>query len=187
MQNTSGTLASPLLPQISVEDTTTCFRKWKESTITPPSHRHLGHYKSFLISDSNDEKPEHITFDNVILQTINIILNATIDSGVLLTRWLTSIVVMIEQISTVLRINKLRVINIYEANYNLILKYFWSNQATKHAVKNKGICENQWEGVPGGSADLVSIVNEFITETHRLTFRNLVILQDDTKLVLIVS
>ena len=35
--------------------------------------------------------------------------------------------------------------------------------------------------VPGGSADLVALVNEFITETHRLIFHNLVILQNDTK------
>ena len=35
--------------------------------------------------------------------------------------------------------------------------------------------------VPGGSADLVALINEFITETHRLTFHNLVILQNDAK------
>ena len=103
---------------------TTCFRKWKESTTTPPSQIHLSNYKAFLISDSNDEKTEHITFDNAILQTINTILNATIASGVPLTRWFTSLVVMIEKIPVVPRINKLRVINIYEADYDLMLKYF---------------------------------------------------------------
>ena len=36
-------------------------------------------------------------------------------------------------------------------------------------------------GVPGGSADLVALINEFITETHRLTFHNLVIPQNDAK------
>ena len=36
-------------------------------------------------------------------------------------------------------------------------------------------------GVPGGSADLVALVNEFIAETHRLTFLSLVILQNDKK------
>ena len=88
---------------------------------------------------------------------------------------------MIDKIPAVPRINKLRVINIYEAYYNLMLKYFWSNQATKHTVKKKAIGENQWEGIPGGSANLVALINEFITETHRLTFRKLVILQNDAK------
>ena len=36
-------------------------------------------------------------------------------------------------------------------------------------------------GVPGGSSDLVALINEFITETHRLTFHNLVILKNDDK------
>ena len=44
---------------------------------------------------------------------------------------------MIEKILAVPRINKLRVINIYEANYILMLKYFWPKQATKHAVKEQ--------------------------------------------------
>ena len=181
LKKASGVLESPISPHISIEDMTSGFRKWKESTTTSPSQRHLGHYKSFLVSDSNDTKTEHANFDKAVLQTINTIINATIASGVPLTRWLTSLVVMIEKIPSVPRINKLRVINIYEADYNLMLKYFWPKQATKHAVQTKTIGENQWGGVPGGSADLVALINEFITETHRLTFHNLVILQNDAK------
>ena len=104
LQKTSGTLSSSLSPHIAVENMTTNFRKRKEITTTPLSHRHLRHYKSFLVSDSNHAKPEHIAFDNAILQTINTILNATIASGVHLTGWLTSLVVMIEKILAVLRI-----------------------------------------------------------------------------------
>ena len=121
---------------------TSGFHKWKESTTTPPSQRHLDHYKSFLVSDRNDNNPEHADFDKDILQTINTIVNATISSGMPLTRWLTSLVVMIEKIPTVPRINKLRVVNIYEADYNLLLKYIWPKQVTKHAVKEKTIGEN---------------------------------------------
>ena len=44
---------------------------------------------------------------------------------------------MIEKILAVPRINKLRVINIYEADHILMLKYFWPKQSTKHAVKEK--------------------------------------------------
>ena len=83
---------------------------------------------------------------------------------------------MIEKVPVVPQINKFRVVNIYEADYNLMLKYFWPNKSTKHEVKNKIVGKNQWGGVPGGSGDLVALINNFITETHRLTFRNLVIL-----------
>ena len=63
------------------------------------------------------------------------------------------------KIPAVPRINNLMVINIYEVDYNLLLKYFWPKQATKHAVKEKKFCENKWGGVPGGSANLVTRIN----------------------------
>ena len=135
LNKASGLLESLIYPHISIVDMTSGFRKWNESTTTSPSQRHLGHYKSFLVSDSNDNNPEHTNFDKDILQTINTIINAIIASGVPLTRWLTSLNVMIEKIPAVPRINKIRVINIYEVDYNLMLKYFWPKQTTKHAVK----------------------------------------------------
>ena len=125
LRNASGSLASPISPHISVADMTSGFRKWKERTTTSLLQRHLGHYKYFLVSDSNDDNLEHSDFDKSILQTINTIINTIIASRVPLRRWLTSLVVMIEKILAVPRINKIRVIDIYEADYNLMLKYFW--------------------------------------------------------------
>ena len=86
LKKTSGVLESPISPHISIEDMTSGFRKRKESTTTSPSQRHLGHYKSFLVSDSNDTHIDHANFDKAILQTINTIINATIASDVPLTR-----------------------------------------------------------------------------------------------------
>ena len=124
LQKASGSLESSIYPHILVADTTAAFRKWKESTTTSPLQSPLGHYTSFLVSDNNDDNLEHSDFDRVILQTINTIINATIASGVPLTRCITSLVIMIEKIPAVPRINKLSVIHIYEIDYNLMLKYF---------------------------------------------------------------
>ena len=40
---------------------------------------------------------------------------------------------MIEKFQHILRINKLRAINIYEEDYNLLLKFFWPKISTKNA------------------------------------------------------
>ena len=96
----------------------------KKCTTTFLSHRHLGHYKSFVVSNGNGNTPQYVTFDLDILKIISTILNTTINTGVPLTQWLSSIVVMIEKIPATPRINKLIVINIYEANYSLLLKFF---------------------------------------------------------------
>ena len=42
--------------------------------------------------------------------------------------------------------NRLRVINIYEADYNLILKYFWPHKTTQFAERNNLLGEHQWGG-----------------------------------------
>ena len=55
-----------------------------------------------------------------MLQTFNTTINATIESGHPLKRWLSPIVIMIEKIPNTPRINKLRIINIYEVDYNLL-------------------------------------------------------------------
>ena len=162
--------------QYLIEDITSGFKTCKEGITTSPSHCHLGYYKLFIVSDGNDNNPDHVVFDKAILQTINTILNTTIDSGFPLTRYLSSIVVMIEKIPARPHINKLRVINIYEANNNV-----WPNKVTKHAVLNKTLGENQWGYIPGCSADIVATIDEFIMEPHRLTFRDVAILQNDVK------
>lgn len=88
---------------------------------------------------------------------------------------------MIEKIPATPRINKLRVINIYEADYNLLLKHFLPNKATKYAVQTEIIGNNQWEYIPGGSAGLVTMIEKFILETYCITFKDLVTLQNDAK------
>jgi len=41
--------------------------------------------------------------------------------------------------------------------------------------------ENQWGCIPNCSADIVALVDEFIMETHQLTYRNLLKIHNDTK------
>ena len=132
-QQTSITfiLSSPLHHHISLTDMTQGFKKWKESTTTSPSTRHLGHYKSFLVSDGKDNDTNHFSFNTKMVYTFNTIINATIESGHPLNRWLSSIVIMIENIFNNPRINKLRIINIYEIDYNLIQKFFWPKDTPK--------------------------------------------------------
>ena len=89
--------------------------------------------------------------------------------------------VKIEKIISTPRINNLRVINIYEADYNFLLKFSWSNKATKHAVLNKTLGKNQWGCISGCSVDIVAMIDELILETNHLTLNYLVMIQNDTK------
>ena len=116
-----------------------------------------------------------------MLQTFNTIINATIESGHPLKRWLFSIFIMIEKILNTPRINEFRIINIFEADYNLIQKFFWSKLSNKHAEATPTLGENAWGCRPGCSVDNVALIDEFVNEVHRLTFQNLFKLQHDVK------
>ena len=54
LRKSSSALSSPLHHHISLSDMSQGLKKWKESTSTSPSNRHLGHCKSFLVSDRKE-------------------------------------------------------------------------------------------------------------------------------------
>ena len=79
------------------------------------------------------------------------------------------------------RINKLRMINIYKLDYNLLLKLCWPKLSTQHAEVTDNLGENRRRYKRNCSADNIDIIDIFITEVQRLTFRNILKLQIDAK------
>lgn len=78
-----------------------------------------------------------------------------------------------------IQINRLRLINLYEGDYNLVLKFFWSHKATKLADKLGLLGENQWGTKPLCSAEQPALMDEFIIDVYRITSRNIAKLQND--------
>ena len=91
--------------------------------ICDDSRNFIGHYKALLTFDDDADK-ELENFNIEMITTYNTIVNASIFLGTTLTRWEKSIAVIIEKNPGNTKIIKLRLINIYEADYNLILKHF---------------------------------------------------------------
>ena len=130
MKKTEKPLINKVHNKISLDEMKYAFTKWKERTPTSPSGRHLGHYKALIVSDGEEYNDELQAFSFEILSAYNVIINSAFALGTPLHRWEQSIVLMIENEKNNHRINRLRVINIYKADYNLILKYFWSHKTT---------------------------------------------------------
>jgi hypothetical protein len=109
---------------LSLQEFKQALRKWNEATSTSPSGRHLGHYKVLLRSDYCDELYHQDYSDpkERILKVYYDILTQASLSGISLYRWQNSTTAMIEKIPGCPKIQKLRVIHLYEADYNLILK-----------------------------------------------------------------
>ena len=91
---------------ITEDDIKKGFKSWKESTTTSPSGRHLGHYKALIQ-------------DPLLLTCMCKFLNIAISRGISIPRWCQAVNVLIEKDHGQPRINRLRIIHLFEADYNL--------------------------------------------------------------------
>jgi hypothetical protein len=94
---------------ISAEQFISEIKKWKERTSTSPSGRHLGHYKVAIL-------------DPLLTQIHTAMINFPVTYGFAPTRWCKSITPLIAKDAGKPYIQRLRVIHLFEADYNLFLK-----------------------------------------------------------------
>jgi hypothetical protein len=118
---------------LTMDDFTGKLKAWKETTSTSPiTKRHLGHYKCLIqviASKQDADNPDKITLraKRMLNAHYNLLRYAT-KHGVSLRRWRKVVNSMIEKEPGDPRIHRLRVIHLYEADYNLLLGIFWSQK-----------------------------------------------------------
>jgi hypothetical protein len=88
---------------------------------------------------------------------------------------------MIEKIKGSPRINKLRVIHLYEADYNLILKIIWAQKSVWNATKHDKLHEGQAGSRPNQRAIDVVLRKEMRYSYARLTRTALGTIDNDAK------
>ena len=115
-------------PYISEKEFERKIQTWRETTTTSPSGRHLGHYKALFIKPIADTEPEtpagqpsFTDKQTFIRQSILAIINFCLRTGHSLHRWKTIVNTMILKETGNYKIHRLRVIHIYEADFNLLL------------------------------------------------------------------
>ena len=80
---------------------------------------------------------------------------------------------MIEKEKNNPRINRLIIINESEADYNVILQFVWSHQATHNAETQNMLVKNQWGGRPKYSSDIAALLDIVISDIHNISGRTL--------------
>jgi hypothetical protein len=125
----------PISTAISEEDVSRGFRSWRETTTTSPSGRHLGHYKSIIQ-------------DTMLLRCFTQFLNIALFHGIAIPRWRNATNVMLEKDPASPRINRLRIIHLFEADYNFILKILWGSRLVQRALEFDLLHDGQFGSVP---------------------------------------
>jgi hypothetical protein len=107
--------------------------------------------------------------------------------GISLEHWQHSTTSMIQEIPGNPKINKLRVIHLYESDYNLLLKIIWARRLVWHVHDQKRISEGQAGSRPGRNAIDVVIQKEMKYLYGDLTHTRMATMDNDAKVVMIKS
>jgi hypothetical protein len=130
--------------------------KWDKHNTTSPSGIHLGHYDCIwrdarLPADDPIHKEFQKKQDKLLFATVDL-LNYALKHSYVFTRWKKVVNVMLQKDPGNPRIHRLRVIHLYEADYNLSLTAKW-RQAMLHAEDNHLLLNDGLYGSrPGRSA-----------------------------------
>jgi len=102
------------------------FRQWPERTTTSPSGRHLGIYKSLLKDMLPKDPPPDLplrTYGTDIMQYIYCLLQLALQHTHVFQQWRTVWNMYLEKKPSNLQIDALRTLHLFEADYNLLLKW----------------------------------------------------------------
>jgi hypothetical protein len=129
----------PISAQFPAQDIQSGFLKWRESTSTSPSGKHLGIYRSIILAKNNNlhtkqDIKNETTLAEILFLVQVLLINLAIRGTHSYTRWHTVHNFAIEKIPGYPLVQKLRVIHLVEADWNLILKYFTGRQVLRAAV-----------------------------------------------------
>ena len=151
---------------ISTDDVQKGFGKWKESTSTSPSGRHLGHYKAII------QHP-------ILLECLTKFLSIAISRGLSISRWQNAINIMLEKDPGRPTINRLRIIHLFEADFNFFLKIMWGYRLVHRAKDYNMINTGQYGSVPGKTAIELVMLNQISNDICRTNKTNLIRFEND--------
>ena len=159
-------------PHITIDDLKNGFKRWRESTSTSPSGRHLGHYRSIIAYthlEKTEDDDDKLPPSTRILGVIAKVTDLAIQHGIILDRWLNITNVMIEKIPGNPLYHKLRVIHLFEADMNLALGILWSQRIMKQAERKRALGEQQFGSRKGKSAEDVVLLKQLTYELMNIT------------------
>ena len=143
-------------PELTEEEYKGKIKAWDERTSTSPtSNMHLGHLKAYwaehTLAEGSKEATHIETVRRRILDGHLLLLNYAIQFGYSFRTWQRIVNNMLENNPGLPKIHRLRVIHLYEADYNLILGVKW-RQVLHHATSKGLINDGCYGSLPGKEA-----------------------------------
>jgi hypothetical protein len=115
---------------ISTDDWIRGWKKMRESTSSAPGG-HYGHYKTAAVAATLPD--DHADYWPILAELYASMASMPLRHGFAPKRWQTCIDAILEKIPGQPRIEKLRIIMLYEADFNFVLKLIWGRRLVRHA------------------------------------------------------
>jgi ribonuclease HI len=176
-----GQRIQPIPEIITVDEFCSGFRVWNERTTTSPSNRHLGLYKLLLRLPILDKDDNETNLSLKIMHLHYKISMSCAKMGRPLNRWCNVSTIMIQKDKNSTKITRLRVIHLYEADYNLLLKIVWARKGVRNAHNKNALNIGQAGSRPNMKAIDVVINKEMKYLYARLTRTALGTIDNDAK------
>jgi hypothetical protein len=171
-----------LSPLITEEEFISKFKSWNERTSTSPSGLHLGHYKALVSrNDADLTTDEGMAIENQrreLIRAHTAMLNYSLRHSYSFDRWKNVVNVMIEKEQGNSKIHRLRVIHIYEADYNFLLQAKW-RALIQHAEAENTLHPGQYGGRSGRDAKILVFIEELKTEICYASRKSLINFDND--------
>ena len=163
---------------ISTEDWIVGWKKMRESTASAPGG-HYGHYKTAAVAATlPDDHPDHT---RVLAEVYATMMSLPLAHGFAPERWKFCVDAILEKIPGKPIIEKLRIIMLYEADFNFMLKLIWGRRLVRHAEKYKVLGHSNHGSRAGRQAIDALLEKLLLYEYARLTRTSLVTVDNDAK------
>ncbi|KAI2511184.1 hypothetical protein MHU86_3149 [Fragilaria crotonensis] len=117
--------------------------------------------------------------DPALLNCFRKFLNIAITRGIAPPRWCKAVNIMIEKDKGRPKINRLRIIHLFEADYNFFLKIMWGSRLVRRSVQMNLLNEGQHGSVPGRTTMDPVMLNQLTTDLSRVLKVNYVRFDND--------
>ena len=169
---------SVISTQITTNDYVSGWSKMRESTASAPGG-HYGHYKTAsVVARLPDDHPDHTT---VLAELYAMMLSMPLQHGFAPKRWQKCIDAILEKIPGKPLLEKLRIIMLYEADFNFVLKLIWGYRLVRHAEKYRVLGTSNHGSRPGRQVKDAHMEKLLLYENARLTRTSLITMDNDAK------
>jgi hypothetical protein len=147
-------LTKMISPVATTEDFISCFVCVADKISSSPSGRHVGHY--LACTNLKDE------LSGLLTEVHAAIMSIPLAEGFCPGRWRQAIDIMLEKITGVPRINKLRIIQLLKADLNQVLRSAFARNSSKLAQETPGIISEHQYGRSHQTC-LTPVLNKLLT------------------------